>query len=382
MKKRLLFFLEVLLFPYLNSCKSNPIADKILLKKAENASSLFYLSSAEQLRSLTRYEDCVILVSLEGCHYCENERKKIQQYVLETSAVIYEIDQSFYTEAYDDPSNSLGEYAFCYPSLTGYPTYLFYKDGKLKNSHPGALGNDYDSFRSQMNDQVEVLNFYMVNDYLTYTTPLDITYHYWRNIEEDDIKRLDTFGFSTEELDKKKKSGKNTFLISWKRCPDCSSLRNDVLNGYLYQHPEKKLFVYEVDGYFLTKRSSESSISDFGLSMWNTFSIENRLVTEDFYFEDRNGKRSGVVPTLITFNDGVFLSSDVYLNESDIRINPDGSLSYGKAFHKECLSLRSEGKVSPNDTSSENYLNAVHELSLKAKELDDKLALKYLDENL
>lgn len=382
MKKRLLFFLSVLLFPYLNSCHSNSSNNKILLKKAENVSTLFFLSSAEQLRSLTRYEDCVILVSLEGCHYCENERSKIQQYVKETSCVIYEIDQASYTEAYDDESNSIGQYAFSYPFLTGYPTYLFYKDGKLKNSKAGALGNDYDSFRKEMDNQVDILNLYMVNDYVSYTTPLDISYHYWRNIEEYDIKQIDTFGYSTEEFDKKKKAGKNTFLISWKRCSDCSSLKKEVLDDYLFENPEKRIYVYEVDGYFLTKRSKDATLSDFGLTKWRDFSLENHLISEDFYFEDKNGNKAGVVPTLLTFEDEAFLNADVYLNESDIFQNDDGTLSYGKAFHKECLKLKSDRRVSSMDTSSEDYLSAVKELSKKAKDIDKKKARAYLNENL
>ena len=391
MKKTNLFFLFCLLPFSLLSCNGkseaeNEAENKILLKKAEGVTTMFHLLSADQLRSVTRYEDAVIFVSLPNCSHCKKERTFLDEYIKNTQCILYDISFDIYQEAYDDQTNSIGEYAFQFPKVTGTPTYLFYKNGKLTASHIAGFGNDsYNDFVDTFEKYVRPINLYMTNDYFSGKENDGlIEYQYFDNSENlEQTKNLDILGFSTETMKQKIQEEKNiTILFTWRRCQDCSSLRNDFLNVYLLEHQDKKIYYYEIDGYAQLKRMSDATYRTLGLNMWSDFSNEFKLIDDDFFHIDDLGNHAGYTPTIVHYENGKYVSKEVYLNEEEVIMNDDYTLSYSKAFHSEAKALKSDTKVKNNDTTDSNYQKALKELNNKVKEYDLDTISAYIKEVL
>lgn len=383
MKKRIFLMIVSLLSFSLPSCQnSNAEKNKILLRKAKNISTLFSIRSAEELRSITRYEDCVIFVSKPYCNYCENDRVYLQKYISSTSAILYEVTYMTYIEAYDDETNQIGDYAFQYPRVTGTPTYLFYKNGKLFDSHVGAYSqNSYDDFLHAFSAKVHPINLYMLNDYTSGTEDNGtVSYHYMDTSENlEETKNLDLFGFSTTKLEKEiKETSYLSVLYTWRRCTDCKSFFEDVLYDFLLADDSFEISYYETDGYNRLKRMTDESERNLGLSMWADFSKKFHLYNEDFYQLDNNGNKAGYTPTIVEYQNGTYHSMEVYLNETNPKIDEDHHLYYSIAFHAEVKNLRSSSTVEKEDELDENYQKALLEISQKAKDYDKKHALKYL----
>jgi thiol-disulfide isomerase/thioredoxin len=392
MKKKILILPCSLLLFLLPSCtidktknESDETDDRIQLRKAENISHLFFLNSADSLRSITRYEDAVILVSLPNCIHCRKEREYLEKYICETSTILYEVTYQTYQEAYDDESNQLGDYKDEFPLVNKTPTYLFYKDGKFLSEHVGTYGtNSYDDFLSSFEKIVKPINLYMMNDFSTQIEDGEnVVYHYLDSAENDSrIEKLDIQGIGTTRLKEFIQNNKQiTILYTWRRCKDCTSYRKNVYNPTRIRYPEKKLYYYEVDGYMLLKRMTDETYQELGLGLWSEFSKDYHLYNEDFYQKDSKDQKSGYTPTVVKYMDGAYKSMDVYLNEGEIHQNSDGTLSYGHYFHKEVGELASDTKCD-NDETSESYQKARRELEEKAMKLDISLSMSFLEENL
>lgn len=385
MKKHLVLFSFLSLLFCLPGCFSdqNKISDeiknKVLLKKSEGLTNLALLTTKEQVFDVTRYEDCILFCSLPGCSHCKTERTKLEKYISETQCVIYEVSRNVYVDCYDDESNSLGSYAYMYPRLTGYPDYLFYKDGKLKDSHIGELGENYDSFKEELSKKVTPINIYLANDYKTGLFNSN-TYAFFDC--EDSYHNKDSLLFKTNRLEEIISKEKSTVLFSYKRCPDCTLYRQEVLLPFLLENRSKKIFLFELEGYYQLKNSADASEKKTGLSLWSSFSSRFQLIDEDFYHIDQYQNKAGYTPTVCRYQQGKFLSKDVFLNEEGIIRNEEGTLSYQSAFHKECLSFTSDTKVKENDTSSFEYTKALKELREKALKKDKEFAISFLNQTL
>lgn len=368
------------LFLSLFSCANykKDTEDLLIINKCENVSHLFYLPTVEQLNRVTMYEDALVFVSLKGCSHCHDEREKLEKFIFDTSSIIYEVERSVYLEAYDDTTNQIGTYAEHYPKVSKYPTYLYYKNGDIINRAIGSLGSDYSSFKENLENSIYQNNCYMLNDYTTEIFN-DTTYHFFETNESvDETLSLELQGFSTTRLDKKIEEDENKMIFfTWRRCNDCKKFK-EIVNNYLYKK-EKKIYYYEVDGYYLLKRNSNETLSKLGLEMWSSFSSKYHLITDDFYNIDKYNNKAGYVPTLTYYKASSFNSMNVFLNESNIIKNDDDTLSYSKAFNKDALKLKSKTKVSDiND--SETYLKAKQELEEEAIKLDSKVSEKFLNE--
>lgn len=368
------------LFLSLFSCSSFTKAteDLVIVNKCENVSHLFYLPTIEQLNRVTMYEDALVFVSLNGCSHCHEEREKLEKFILETSSIIYEVERSVYLEAYDDTTNQIGTYAEHYPKVSKYPTYLFYKNGDFINRNIGSLGSDYQTFKNNLESSIYQNNCYMLNDYTTETFNDNIYHFFETNENVDETSSLELQGFSTTRLDSKIEEDENKMIFfTWRRCNDCKKFK-EIVNNYLYKK-DKKIYYYEVDGYYLLKRNSNESLAKLGLEMWSFFSSKYHLITEEFYNTDKYNNKAGYVPTLTYYRASTFDSMNVFLNESNIIKNDDNTLSYLKAFNNEALKLKSKTKVSDlND--SETYLKAKSELEELVYELDRKVSEKFLNE--
>ena len=373
-QKGFVFSLSLLLsFLCLPSCSGRD-NDKVLLHKKEGIQSTIRLNSAEELNSLVRYESSLVMVTQTGCEHCEAQLPVLNQFIQETETVIYSIDYSAYKEAYEAESNSIGTYANLLPRVFSTPTYLFYGEGSLKEAKVPTSDMDLTGMKEMIYSYSELIPLYQLND-TTYNSRDGYTYI--SNSEElEEAKNLDTLGYSTTELDKKiQDEEKITVLYTWRRCLDCKDYRLSFFDDFLLKST-KKIYYYEIDGYYLLKRQSDETLRDLGLNMWASFSEKYHLITDAYYNTDILGNKAGFAPTMVTYEKGSYSSMDVYLNEVGYKTNDDGTLSYTMAFHEDVLALKSDTKVSDGDSDSQK--KARSELSSKARTIDLEKSKEYL----
>ncbi|MCR4698826.1 MAG: hypothetical protein K5762_05630 [Bacilli bacterium] len=371
------------------SSSSQPqyVDQRVALHKARGVSSLFMITSAEQLRSITRYEDALLFVTLPTCTHCQAERGFLSRYIKEHEVVLYEVSYATYKEAYEDISNESGDYQGHFPKVTRTPTYVFYKKGKFKEKFVGRFGSisedvdNYEVFEDVLEGYTYINNLYMLNDYTTTSESDSLSYHYFETNESvEETSSLDLLGFGTTSLQEQiKKNEDSTILFTWRRCSDCSSLGLEVFDSFLLEHPEKDIYFYEVDGYYSLKRQDDKTLRDLGLNMWANFSKDYHLYNESFYNVDALGNKAGYVPTFVTFNNNQYVSMNVYANESKPVRNHDGTLSFTMAFHEECKALKSKTQVEEKDTTSDTYINALKEIYNQALSIDITKTKAYLE---
>ncbi len=379
MKKKKANLIMSFILPFVcttTSCSSE--TPKVLLSRHINVQSTISLSSASQFQNATRFESCAVFVSMEGCGYCERTFINLQTYIQKYKAIIYEVDSHYYKEAYSDESNRTGKYANMYPKLGGYPAFLFYRDGKLVDAYLNSAV-EYDQLENVMNAYTSLSNFYMLND-LTYDEVNEKNYLVNASEEFEETKKLDTFGFSTKNLDALIATPeKKTILFTWRRCPDCIDFKTRVLDKFIKQYPNEKIYYYETEGYMVGKRHDDETIHQFVSTLWSDFSQQYHL--SDYAKLDEYNNLSGFVPSIISFDDDSYRLC-VYSNALDIKVNNDMTLSYSKAFHEEILSLKSDTKVKADDPLASDYQKAKKELNQKRQKMDDDLSFAFLKEVL
>ncbi|MCI1735644.1 MAG: hypothetical protein LKM30_07980 [Bacilli bacterium] len=349
---------------------------KIPTTQVKDLDSYVLIPDVSLLNSIARYDAAVILVSRIGCHYCGADLVNLKSYVAKTHTLVYVVDSITYKEAYEDKSNETGDYARLYPQIQGTPTYLFYNGGKLVNSHNGVFGSD--SYEANLSQYLVDYGYVSLN---TFTHDPEQTGFYADSYAIDVDDTSDWWGYSTTALDKAlSEGGKTTVLFTWRRCTDCKNYHQQVLDSYLLKNPSLSIYYFEVDGYYLKKRSGDEATATEGLAGWASFCQKYHLTDMPGYTTPA-GQATGVVPTLVTF-DGTGHTTSVFANDKDPLRNEDGTLSYTTSFYADVKTLKSSTKVSLGDTTSSTYQKALSELATKAQALEAKLCLSYLEANL
>lgn len=373
-------FLLMLLFlsSFFVSCNNSD--DKIELYKKDNIDAPIEINSVEQLNSITNYDSAMIYAYKIGCQYCEMTKTNLLEYIKNTNVVVYEVECEVYKAAYKvEQSNS--STSILYPKLNGFPAFLFYKDGKIVNYYVNSISS-YSTMENLFDKYTYSTETYILND-VNYLKSQE-SYSYTTPEEYELTKDLDTLGYSTIEMDELINTKQDiTILYSWRRCSDCKNFKNDVLNKYRETHKENKLYIYEMDGYFLLKRNDDEQLKEFGLNLYAEFCDKYKLSLEYGTYDILNNY-SGYVPTLVNYNyasDNV-IKTCVYQNEDEIIRNSDGTISYSKAFFQEVKTIKSNSKVEDNDFISEKYQKAKKELDEKVLKMDNKLCLKFLEDYL
>ncbi len=362
-----------LLFCCLSSC-SEKTDTRVALSRKEDIDSTVMIHSVKELQDVTRYDSCLLYVSLEGCHYCAQTKTVLKSYIKETSCLIYEVDRSVYASAYDEKTNSEGKYAFLYPKLEGFPGFLFYQNGKLTDSYLNSLGTS-DDLDSMLKDKAYLTNRYLLND-VEYSTRED-SYSFVLCEQDEVCKNEITLGFTTVALDKKiEDRTKCNVLFTWRRCSDCRNYNSLVLTPFLKSNESAKLYYYETDGFMQLKRE-EGEVGEHVSKLWSDFC--NRYYLTDFIITDSYGNTAGYVPSVVSFENGSHKFS-VFSNQGDIERNSDGTLSYQNTYYPELKELKSNTKVDEGDKTSSKYQKALKELNEKVQAQDIKLNTAFLEE--
>ena len=361
--------------PFSVSCKGSETYEheKVLLSKSSVLTSTVLLETKQQLQDVTRYDDCMVFVALEGCEYCARTKEVLKNYIFENHTLIYEVERSVYLEAYEDQTNITGTYANLYPKLSGYPFFCFYSNGKLLDVYNNSI-LDRKTLDEVLNKSTIETSLSILNDF-TYSKLKD-SYLIVGSESLEETKSLDTWGYTTELLDKKiAETGKKNILFTWRRCKDCKNYKERIFYKRIVSETEP-FYYYECDGYMLLKRQEESPLKELGLNMWSKFCEKYHL--SDYSYTDALENKTGFVPSVVSFLNEEYKLS-VYANYMNIKRNENGTLSYEKAFYEEITKLTSDTKVEIDDLQSSTYHKAKKELDQKAIKIDDKLNLDFLD---
>lgn len=239
---------------------------RINVERMENASLIE--STYEQIEAkIIKKESFILYVHQHGCMACKAFTPIIEQYVNKYKVPVYSLETSLIPK----------EGSKIYFSYT--PTLQIFKDGELKDSRDPINTNTkmftvLAELETYMKEQVIINNLLYISD-LT----------------------LDA-----------KISNKESFVIyyGWKTCGDCQMLNKMFLNEYLYNTKDenKPLFALEVDPWRSQKNDNPE--------VWQEFTSKYHLSKEgDATF----GYRSGVVPTIHYYENGVLVESVVYFND-------------------------------------------------------------------
>lgn len=387
----------------LSGCKNQEkhppleIKNKITLPKKEGIDSFVYIESDKQLDQITRYDQAMVVVSREGCRFCDSllyslrgnpdsEGNYTEGYIYKTSSIIYVVDYSVYYTCYSSSENKNGYYANHYPEITGTPVVLFYGDGKLVNSRVGHFYSvdpdkidrsddkkNYENTTNILDKYLYSTNYYCLNDLIRVknTASLYNTY-YVETRDEDD----DTLGFTTDCLESKIQEKESKIIIySWRRCPDCTDLKKRLTLPYLYGS-DKKLYYYETDGYYLKKKNQDEEKKKNGQKLWQSFCFRFHLDDIPGYQNDYG--KTGAVPALIFYSDSQH-ETKVYRNDTDVRIDSDKRLYYSTSLYEEVKKLRSKEKTESDDPASPSYQNALDDLQKQRDEMELDLLSEFLE---
>lgn len=374
MKTRNAMLFSLLVLPFSVSCGKGETDARVRLGKIEGLDSTIRIHSEKELTDITRYDDCMLYVSLEGCHYCAETKGRLKNYIQKNQVMVYEVDRSVYASAYDSTTNQEGRYAFLYPKISAFPAFFFYKNGKLVNSHLDSLSDEKTTEDFFAEYTIPTEN-YCLND-IEYSKRED-SYSFLTSESDEKTKDQILLGFTDKTLSKAIENP-ITVLFTWRRCSDCEAYANYVLLPFRKENQVGKIYYYETDGFMQLKRM-EGELGDYGLTLWSDFSIRYHLDT--YPNIDRNGNASGFTPSIVSFQkDGYRFS--VFSNYQNPKRNNDGTLSFSKAYYPEILALTSKKKVKEGDTTSDNYQKAFKELTERATEIDAELNIEFLKENI
>jgi thioredoxin-related protein len=359
-------FLSLLASSFLCPSCSNS-ESRIYLTKSENVDSFVMIQDVKELNSITRYGDSLVIVTKSSCHYCDLLYGILSDYISSTHEIIYCIDVLTYSEAYEASDNQTGEYALQYPLIKVTPTFLFYKDGSLKEAYINGVTEA--KFSAFMDEKTCPLNYYCLND----LSLVEGKGYYVFDLDEEE----DTLSFTTTALDKKIRDLPDApICFTYRRCPDCTSLFKNVLVSY-FSSSSNKLYYFETEPYYLLKNSSDETKKTTGLNKWSAFSAKYHLT--DYELTDSLNNPTGVVPTLIRFSSSGYRVA-VYSNERNPYLNSDNYLQYQTSFYDEVKKLKSDSKVSDTSSTSASYLKALGELKKKAQSYDASQVSAFLNE--
>lgn len=363
----------------LASCNRGESEEKrVLLSKKENIDSTVMIHSVKELQDITRYDSCLLYVSLEGCHYCYDTKQILKEYIKENETIIYEVDRSVYASAYDEKTNQEGKYAFLYPRLEGFPGFLFYQNGKLVDSYLNSVETK-DDLNYMLKDKIYQTNRYCLND-IEFSVRED-SYSFVTTETDEICKSEIALGLTTTELEKKIKDQQNiekplNVLYTWRRCSDCKSYQNSVLIPFMKKNENAKLYYYETDGFMQLKRR-EDEIGEHVLSLWTSFCKEFHL--DSFSVENEEQSIPGFVPCVISYQNDKYEFS-IFLNQQDLRRNEDGTLSYYHTWYEELKKIHSKTKVKQGDSTSSTYQKAMKELNDAVLKEDIRLNTLFLED--
>ncbi len=109
-------------------------------EKKEKDKHLVQITISELQEKINNKETFILVVTKDGCSYCESYKPVLKDVLSEHDIVAYELNQSTLTSKEDQNT-----YEELVPNVTGTPTTIFFKNGEettISNRLVGALKRD------------------------------------------------------------------------------------------------------------------------------------------------------------------------------------------------------------------------------------------------
>lgn len=329
LNKLLIFPLILTLFG--TSCSNK---NKIIIEQKENIDSFVYLNNDELTSLIKNKQDFVLVVGENGCLTCETIKPVITDYIKKYEYVIYWIENNIYQTVVDKFVTSEDQ---ALKANIMSASILLFNDGVTKEviEYNENLYFSENKFELTLEDKITGSNLYSLNTLETFEYSKKTTM-YKMNLE------------STTDLDNKIASKEDVLvLFSWAPCPDCSRIKQDVLNEYM-ANKDKKLYIFEVAHYRQDLTNKPELYEQFA----------NKYQFDSY--------RGGKVPTIAKYNDSKLVNMHVYFND-EFEKQEDGSYLIKNSFIPRLI-----------NSSYQNGSKMIEEL----KQIHKEETIAYLDSNL
>ena len=328
-KKLLIFPLILTLFG--TSCSNK---NKIIIEQKENIDSFVYLNNDELTSLIKNKQDFVLVVGENGCLTCETIKPVIIDYIKKYEYVIYWIENNIYQTVVDKFVTSEDQ---ALKANIMSASILLFNDGVTKEviEYNENLYFSENKFELTLEDKITGSHLYSLNTLDTFEYSKKTTM-YKMNLE------------STTDLDNKIASKEDVLvLFSWAPCPDCSRIKQDVLNEYM-ANKDKKLYIFEV--------------AHYRQDLTNNPELYEQFATKYQFDSYRGGK----VPTIAKYNESKLVNMHVYFND-EFEKQEDGSYLIKNSFIPRLV-----------NSSYQNGSKMIEEL----KQIHKEETIAYLDSNL
>ena len=328
-KKLLIFPLILTLFG--TSCSNK---NKIIIEQKENIDSFVYLNNDELTSLIKNKQDFVLVVGENGCLTCETIKPVIIDYIKKYEYVIYWIENNIYQTVVDKFVTSEDQ---ALKANIMSASILLFNDGVTKEviEYNENLYFSENKFELTLEDKITGSHLYSLNTLDTFEYSKKTTM-YKMNLE------------STTDLDNKIASKEDVLvLFSWAPCPDCSRIKQDVLNEYM-TNKDKKLYIFEV--------------AHYRQDLTNNPELYEQFATKYQFDSYRGGK----VPTIAKYNESKLVNMHVYFND-EFEKQEDGSYLIKNSFIPRLI-----------NSSYQNGSKMIEEL----KQIHKEETIAYLNSNL
>lgn len=331
MKKKIILGLSIIIPFSLYSCRKESKTQKYCLDTMNNIDSFIYFDSNNLIDKINMKNDFCLVIGQMGCESCENIKPLLKQYISNYKTPLYWIETTEYKKVVNQLSED-SKYSLR-PIITSASLLLF-DDGIDKDyiEYDSKIYNNYQSLENKLNRYFQKSGYNIVNDIETYNYGVDKMYRY--NY------------LTTDKLDQLIASDKEeTILFSWYSCPDCSSLKDQLLDQYLLDN-DKSINIFEVDE--IRNHTDEKT--------WASF---KRKYQFDNY-------RDGRVPSIVTYKNSTKIDMAVFQN--DLIEEKDNSFVVTESFW--------------NDEVKSITGSSTEEVKEKVAKKEIELITQYLDKHI
>lgn len=289
----------------LSSCDNFSNSDKFVTYRKDGIDSFIEIDEDELEILLSTEKNAVLFVGSKGCSSCSNAKPIFQEVIKENHLVIYYIEYKSFNNCIEKLN-----YENNFSAVNRTPTLVFVKEGN--EFYREQYSNNFliaEEIARILFDKIAPNGPFLANDIYRKTMVNDITGVEYLN----DYYTIDYL--ATESLDTIIQENKVTVYYARSTCSDCQYFDKNFILEYL-KSSSKKLYIFDT----IEIREDEK--------LWTSFKATYQF---DNY-------RSGRVPTIVTYKNGIKDSMIVYVNDEIVK-NDDGKYEVIDSFYKDLIGL-------------------------------------------
>ncbi len=331
MKIKIVPFVLLTISFSLYGCGNENKVKKYYLETMSNIDSFIFFDSNDLIEKINKKDDFCLVIGQMGCESCETIKPLLKQYITNYQTPLYWIETTEYKKVVNQLSQ---DSKYSLRSIITSASLLLFDDGIDKDyiEYESKIYRNYQTIENKLNRYLGKSGYNIVNDIETYNYGVDKMYKY--NY------------LTTNKLDELIASNKEkTVLFSWYSCPDCTSLKDQILDQYLLDN-DKTINIFEVN-------EIRNNINE---ETWTNFK-------KKYQFDNY---RNGRVPSFVTYKNSTKIDMAVFQN--DLIDENDGSFIVSESFW--------------NDEIKSITGLSLEEVKEKVTKKEIKLITKYLNKHI